>query len=121
MNNDLRGGGICTFIRANLNILEVCDLGDPEVESQWFLIKTDRLPRGINSIILGIIYHPPRNDDQHLRFHIVKCLDQLLTTYPNSGILVLGDFNQFHPGNLCCSIKLRKLVTEPTRGGNILN
>jgi hypothetical protein len=96
-------------------------MGDPEVESQWFLIKTDRLPRGINSIILGIIYHPPRNDDRHLRFHIFKCLDQLLTTYPNSGILVLGDFNQFNPGNLCCSFKLRKLVTEPTRGENILN
>ena len=75
-NNDLRGGGICTFIRANLNVFEVCDLGDPEVESQWFVLKTDRLPRGINSILLGIIYHHPRNDDRHLRSHIFKCLDQ---------------------------------------------
>ena len=72
------------------------NMNDPEVESQWFLIKSDRLPRGINTIILGTIYH-------------------LLTVYPNSGILALGDFNQFHPGNLCGSFKLKKIVKKPTR------
>ena len=95
----------------------------------WFLASALKIAdaymhchiNSINSILLGIIYHPPRNDDRHLRSHIFKCLDQLLTSYPNSGILVLGDFNQFHPGNLCCSFKLRKLVTEPTRGNNILD
>ncbi len=120
-NNDQRGGGICTYIREKLNIVQLPDMCDLEIESQLFLIKTDRLPRGINSIILGTIYHPPRNDDRCLRYHIFKCLDHLLTIYPNSGILVLGDFNKFHPGNLCRSFKLKKLVTKPTRGGNILD
>ena len=119
-NNDQRGGGICTYIWKQLNIVEICDMNDPEVESQWFLIKTDRLPRGINTIILGTIYHPPRNDDRCLRVHIFKCLDHLLTVYPNSGILVLGDFNQFRPGNLCGSFKLKKIVKKPTRE-NILD
>ena len=109
-SNDQRGGGICTYIRKQLHIVEICDMNDPEVESQWFLIKSDRLPRGIKTIILGTIYHPPRNDDQCLRAHIFKCLDHLLTVYPNSGILVLGDFNQFRPGNLCGSFKLKKIV-----------
>ena len=120
-NNDLRGGGICTYIREKLNVVQLPDMCDLEIESQWFLIKTDRLPRGINSIILGTIYHPPRNDDSCLRNHIFKCLDHLLTIYPNSGILILGDFSKFHPGNLCRSFKLEKLVTKPTRGGNILD
>ena len=105
----------------DMNDPEICDMNDPEVESQWFLIKSDRLPRGINTIILGTIYHPPRNDDQCLRAHIFKCLDHLLTVYPNSGILVLGDFNQFRPGNLCGSFKLKKIVKKPTRGENVLD
>ena len=120
-NNDQRGGGICTYIWEKLNVVQLPDMCDLEIESQLFLIKTDRLPRGINSIILGTIYHPPRNDDRCLRNHIFKCLDHLLTIYPNSGILFLGDFNKFHPGNLCRSFKLKKLVTKPTRGGNILD
>ena len=57
-SNDQRGGGICTYIRKQLHIVEISDMNDPEVESQWFLIKSDRLPRGINTIILGTIYHP---------------------------------------------------------------
>ncbi len=119
-NNDQRGGRICTYIREKLNIVQLPDMCDLEIESQWFLIKTDRLPRGINSIILGTTYDPPRNDDRCLRNHIFKCLDHLLTIYPNSGILVLGDFNKFHPGNLCRSFKLKKLVTKSTRGGIFL-
>ena len=33
-NNDQRGGGICTYIREQLNIVEICDMNDPEIESQ---------------------------------------------------------------------------------------
>ncbi|CAB4001956.1 Hypothetical predicted protein [Paramuricea clavata] len=79
------------------------------------------IPRGINSILLGTVYHPPQSDDHVLRMHIFKCLDSLLATYPNSAILVLGDFNQFKPGNLCNSFRLTKLVTKPTRESNILD
>ena len=33
----------------------------------------------------------------------------------------MGDFNQFKPGNLSSSFKLKKLVTKPTWGSNILD
>ena len=33
----------------------------------------------------------------------------------------MGNFNQFRPGNLCSSFKLKKLVKKPTRGSNILD
>ncbi|XP_028411930.1 uncharacterized protein LOC114534656 [Dendronephthya gigantea] len=116
-----RGGGLCSYFNSNLNFTELTDLGDPEIESQWFLIKMDRLPRGINSIILGTVYHPPQSDDHALRTHIFKCLDSSLANYPNSAVLVLGDFNQFKPGNLCNSFRLKTLVTKPTRGSNVLD
>ena len=119
--NNQRGGGLCTYFNSQLNFTELTDLSEPEIESQWFLIRMERLPRGINSILLGTVYHPPQSDDHVLRMHIFKCLDSLLATYPNSAILVLGDFNQFKPGNLCNSFRLKKLVTKPTRESNILD
>jgi hypothetical protein len=67
------------------------------------------------------IYHPPRNDDYLLRNHIYQNFDKVLNNYPNSGIILLGDFNQFNPGSLCTSFKLKKLVHFPTRGSNTLD
>ena len=117
--NIQRGGGLCTYINSRLNVIELRNLSEPDTESQWFLIKMDRLPRGINSIILGTVYHPPQSDDRTLRSHIFNCLDSILAAYPNSAIILLGDFNHFQPGNLCSSFSLKKLVTKPTRGNNI--
>ena len=119
--NDQRGGGLCTFINSKFNFVELPEVNDPDIESQWFLLKPARLPRGINSIILGTVYHPPQNDDNKLRAHIFNSLDLILTNYPNSSIVILGDFNQFKPRNLCSSFKLKKLVLKPTRGNNVLD
>ena len=112
---------LCTFISSRLDFIELCHLRDPDIESQWFVIKPNRLPRGINSIILGTVYHPPQNDDNKLRAHLFSSLDSALASYPNSAIVVLGDFNQFKHGNLCSSFKLKRLVTKPTRGNKILD
>lgn len=116
-----RGGGLCTYINNNLNFLELAHLSDPQFETQWFLLKPNRLPRGINSIIMVTVYHPPQNKDNLLRNHLFQSLDTALTEFPNAGIIILGDFNQFKPGSLCSSFKLKKLVNKPTRGVNILD
>ena len=115
-----RGSGLCTIINSRLDFVQLQELDDPDIESQWFVIKHIRLPRGIN-IILGTIYHPPQSDDNKLRAHLFNNLDTLLASHPNSAVLVMGDFNQFKPGNLCSSFKLKKLVTKPIRGSNILD
>ena len=111
-SNDQRGGGLCTFINSRLDFIELCELNDPDIESQWFIIKPHRLPRAINSIIMGTVYHPPQNDDNKLRAHLFNSLDSALVSYPNSAIIVLGDFNQFKPENVCSSFKLKKLVNK---------
>ena len=41
-------------------VVHLKELSHPEVESLWLLIKPSRLPRGINSIILAAVYHPPK-------------------------------------------------------------
>ena len=112
---------VCSFINSQLNFIELSDLHSPDFECQWFLIKPNRLPRGINSIILGTVYHPPGNDDNKLRAYLFDCLDKAFSNHPNSGIIVLGDFNQFKPRNLCSSFKLKNLVTKAIRGKSILD
>ena len=115
------GGGLCTFMNSRLDFVQLQELDHPDFESQWFVIKPNRLPRGINSIILGMIYHLPQSDDNKLCAHLFNNLDTLLASHPNSAVLVMGDLNQFKPGYLCSSFKLKKLVTKPTRGSNILD
>ena len=90
-------------------------------ESQWFLMKLKRLPRGINAVILATAYHPPSSNDSLLRAHFFQNLDLILFKFPNSAIIIMGDFNQFNTANLCSSFKLKKVVTLPTRGNNILD
>ncbi len=41
--------------------------------------------------------------------------------FPNSGIVLLGDFNHFNHCSLCSSFKLKKSVHLPTRGNNTLD
>ena len=118
---DQRGGGLCTYINNNLNFLELDYLSDPQFETQWFLLKPNRLPRGISSIIMATVYHPPQNKDYLLRDHLFQSLDTALAEFPNAGIILLGDFNQFTPSSLCSSFKLKKLVKKPTWGVNTLD
>ena len=118
---DQRGGGLCTYINNNLNFLELDYLSDPQFETQWFLLKPNRLPRGISSIIMATVYHPPQNKDYLLRDHLFQSLDTALAEFPNAGIIILGDFNQFTPSSLCSSFKLKKIVKKPTRGVNTLD
>ena len=46
--DDQRGSGLSTFINDKLDFTELSDLPDPGFETQWFLLKTKRLPRGLN-------------------------------------------------------------------------
>ena len=119
--DDQRGGGLCTYIRNTLDFLELKDLSHPDIESQWFLIKPKRLPRGIDAIVIASVYHPPQNNDLTLRNHLFESLDNALTNFPNAGIVLLGDFNQFKPGSLTSSFNLKQVVKRPTRGKNILD
>ena len=90
------------------------------MSASGFCLNHFVFPVGINNVILGAVYHP-NNDDNTLHAHIFEALDKALTNYPNSAIILAGDFNKFTPGNLCSSFKLKQLVDKPTCGSNILD
>ena len=117
--DDQRGGSLCTYINAELNFTELSDLLDPAFETQRFLLKPKPPPRGTNFIILGIADHPPQNNDLAMINHLFKSLDSTLARFPNSGIVLMGDFNKFNPGPLISSFDLKEIVQS--RGTNILD
>lgn len=86
-----------------------------------FKLKPNRLPRGINSIIMATVYHPPQNNDLKLKKHLFQSLDSALTKFPNAAIVKLGDFNNLNPGSLISSFNLKQMVRKPTRGNNIVD
>ena len=77
-------------------MLMIIQLYVPEFETLWLLLKPHCLPRGLNSIIIGVVYHPPGNYDSALQNHITESLDCTLASYPNFGIILTGVFSQFN-------------------------
>jgi hypothetical protein len=55
-------GGVCTFIRNDINFFVLDDLADI-FEALWIHLQPNRLPRGFSCIIIGTIYHPPNADN----------------------------------------------------------
>jgi hypothetical protein len=122
-SDERRCGGVCAYVKDLLPLIILSDLSNPDFESLWILnlLKPHRLPRGLNSIILGVIYHPPGSDDIDLQTHTTGNLVCILSFHPNSGIILTGDFNQFKHQRLCSSFNLKQIVNQAARGNNILD
>ena len=41
--------------------------------------------------------------------HLFQSLDSTLARFPNSGIILMGDFNKFNPGPLISSFDLKQI------------
>ena len=50
-------GGVCMYVRNNIQCNIVQDLLDSNFEIVWVHIRPTRLPRGIPFIIIGTLYH----------------------------------------------------------------
>ena len=122
------GGGVCVFLDHKIpcNLLKSCD--QSEVESIWISMRPFSLPRGITSIILGVIYHSTSNKEPEniiLQEHIHKNLDSFLSNQPNALVIITGDFNPNATGLKVKDITqlnhLKQLVTFKTRDSGTLD
>ena len=86
-------------------------------------LKPKRMPRKFPQIILGVIYHPPppNPNDYEMIDHITQRLDELLTSHPESSIVLLGDFNQLPEYHLKRRFPFIQIVKQPTMENNILD
>ena len=114
-------GGVCTYIKDSIQFSILDDLIDPLYEVLWIIIRPARLPRGISSIVIGTVYHPPNANDSAMLTYLMDCLSSVESKHPNSGILLLGDFNGLNVANLKSSFNLKQIVKFPTRGQNTLD
>ena len=72
----------------------------------------------------AVVYYPPGQSAEQaidMNEYLTTCIDSLLRERPSSGIVIAGDFNQLKLRELCNRFNLKRSVTKPTRGHNILD
>ena len=106
---NIQHGGVCMYVRNNIQCNIVQDLLDSNFEIVWVHIRPTRLPRGIPCIIIGTLYHPPSANNQEILDHLLKCLSKIESRFPNSGVILLGDFNNLNVSRIKRNFGLNKL------------
>lgn len=114
-------GGILCYIRECIPFHHWQLLDCKELETLWFTIRPQRMPRDFPCITFGIIYHPPTAKDKPMVDHIIRCVDNIARSHPNTGIVICGDFNRLKDSYLKSSCLLKQVVTSPTRLQAILD
>ena len=117
------GGGVTAWFHHNLTFKHWQHLESSEFESLWFTVWSCKMPRKFSRIILGIIYHPPSNAEGHRNLcnHIINCVDHIKRHHPYSGVMLVGDFNQFPDRLLVPHLKVKQIIKAPTRGSAVLD
>ena len=114
-------GGVCMFIKNSIQFSVLDHLLDPSFEVLWIELKPSHLPRAINNIIVGTVYHPPSAHNPDMLEYLMNCLSSIESQFSNSGIVLLGDFNHLNTTRLKTSYDLQQIVNFPTRGQNTLD
>ncbi|EDO26094.1 predicted protein [Nematostella vectensis] len=70
-------GGVCIFIKDSIKYQVLEDLMDDEFEVLWIQLRPSRLPRGITSIVVGLVYHPPSAADMPMLEYLHSCLSTM--------------------------------------------
>ena len=118
---DIIHGGVCAYIRDNINFTILEDLEDPSFEALWLKLRPARLPRGYSFVVLGIIYHPQNDNDPAILDYLWQSLSSIESRFPNCGLLIVGDFYQLNTKRLQNSFDLKQILTFPTRGDRTLD
>ena len=82
------------------------------------------MPRGFSNLIVAVVYHPdqhPDTSDAALNEYLTSSLDKIEAQFPNSGILIAGDFNKFDFKASGKCYQLEPIIKIPTRGKNTLD
>ena len=115
-----QGGGVAILVKDDLPC-HVLALPNPErLETLWLLYRQSRMPHELSHILIGCVYFPPAANSGVMIEHLLNCLDAVSRKCSNTGIILLGDFNQLRD-NALTSFPLKQIVKTPTRGLAILD
>ncbi|XP_076069589.1 uncharacterized protein LOC143041511 [Oratosquilla oratoria] len=106
---------VALFCRADLNPSHL-RVDIPEgVEVLWVRINPRLHPRHTASIIMCVVYHPPRaHTAALLSDHIIETADSLRLKYPAAKLVICGDFNRLDTSEILHQLSLTQVVNFPT-------
>ena len=114
-------GGVCLYVKNTIESKTLPVLYKEDYEVLWCILRPKRLPRGFSNIIAGVLYHPPGANNIAMKEHLKSSLEIIETHYPNSGIVLAGDFNQLDFKSTAKLFNLKPAINFPTRGTNTLD
>lgn len=86
---DIIHGGVCTYIRDNINFTILEDIEDPSFEALWLKLRPACLLRGYSCIVLGIIYHLPNDINPAILDYLWQSLSFIESRFPNNIVVCL--------------------------------
>ena len=118
-------GGLCLYIKdgcfkcKQLNDISCC----VDHEVLWVQLQPARLPRGFSSIVAAAVYHPhwTASENNSMRDHLFQSLALIESKYPNSALIITGDFNRLDISSIKRHFCLKQIVKKPTRKNAILD
>ncbi len=75
------------------------------------------------NVVIAAVYHPPKPlyRDEQLLDYIESCVEALNRQHPAAKIVIAGDTNQLPDREITERTGLAQIVSQPTRGTNILD
>ena len=118
-----RGGGIAVYINKtwckDSHATVKKQICNADIELMGVVLRPYYLPREFSCVVLLTVYCPPDGNVTSARDTIFSTVASFQTHYPNSLILVNGDFNQVKMAGLMSDFT--QYVTCKTRGENTLD
>ena len=109
------------FIKCELPYTRLIELENDQFKVLWVRVRPFKMPRKFSCIIFVCLYHPPDADSNAMRDYLIHSIDSVLRKYPESGIVISGDFNQLRDSFLRTHYRFKQVVQAPTRGLAILD
>ena len=112
---------ICMYVRDSVRFCVLSDIMNESFEVLWVKIRPKRLTRGISSIIVGTVYHPPSVSDSSILDYLYESLSTIEALFPDCSLTLLGDFNKLNCTRLPSTCNLKQIVPFETRGQSRLD
>ena len=71
-------------------------LSDSSIKVLWIRMRPTGLPRGVNSLIVGTVYHPLKADDSEMLNYLIKSMSFIEANYFGCGVTILDDQTKRH-------------------------
>ena len=97
------------------------DLMDKNLEVLRVKIRPDRLPRGIPSIFIGTVYHPPSANNSLIQNYLYESLSKIEGRSHDCGVIFLGDFNKLNVTRIKNTCGIKQIAPFPSRGESKLD